>query len=260
MRIFQGKEFTGNYLNRVFADSRLGFTSVVVKRNITIQKENSANYQGFLKPAAINMAKKFAGKWRTSLKNASKQFGVDKDIIIALLLVESNCGKNTGKEIVMNVFTSIILENQGNRRKEYERELKDHPHKDKYLKRLQTKAKWAKNELKALLVMKKEKKIKIHELKGSYAGAFGIPQFLPSSYLKWGYSGDKNSKIDLFFMPDAIYSVVNYLKAHGWKNGLTRKSKQKVLFSYNRSKAYVDAIMQIARKLKEMSPDTPKPG
>ena len=62
--------------------------------------------------------------------------------------------------------------------------------KENYSKRLKKKSGWAKAELLALFEMKKKFKVNIFELKGSYAGAFGIPQFLPSSYLRWARAAD----------------------------------------------------------------------
>lgn len=61
------------------------------------------------------------------------------------------------------------------------------------------------------------------DIKGSYAGALGIAQFMPSNALSLAKDGDMDGKIDLFDHPDAIHSIANYLKQHGWKLGLTRR-------------------------------------
>ena len=86
--------------------------------------------------------------------------------------------------------------------------------------------------------------------KGSYAGAFGIPQFLPTSYLKWGIDSDNSGSVNLYWYPDAIYSVANYLREHGWKPGLSQEKQEKVIWEYNHSKTYVDTVLKAARKLK----------
>lgn len=257
VRTFQEKSFSREYLTNVFSDPRVQLISRAITTNVAGQGI-SANYQRFLEPVALDAAKKFAGKWRSSLNRAGSTFGVDNEIITAILLVETNLGTYLGKIPVVSMFASIILENHPQRLKEIGRELADNPKKNDYLKRLKKKGKWAKQELKALLAMKKEGGIEILDLKGSYAGAFGIPQFLPSSYLKWGYDGDRDNKVDLFVMSDAIASVVNYLKAHGWKRGASLKTNKKVLWHYNHSNTYVETVLQIAENLRNSANDTPK--
>jgi membrane-bound lytic murein transglycosylase B len=247
---FSSEGFDEDYLIQVFSDSRLCYIPGLVKRNLD-NKVSPDNYKRFLEPVAIGMAKRFGRKWRTLLRNASQEFDVDQEVIIAILLVETSLGEYLGNHPVTSTFISIILENQGKRRKKIEESLADDPEMDRCLKRLAIKAQWARKELKALLKMKREHKINIYKLRGSYAGAFGIPQFLPSSYLQFGCDGDKSNTVDLFYVPDAIVSVVNYLKAHGWEHGLSNESNNKVAWHYNHSKVYVETVMQIAKKLQK---------
>lgn len=255
VRIFQDAEFDEKYLHRVFSDSRLRFYPGLVQFNVA-SKDFSANYKRFLQPVALGMAEKFARKWRTALKNAGREFDVDKEVVTAILLVETSLGEHLGNVPVMSVFASIILGNYGRRRKDVERALAEKFGKDKYLERLETKFDWSKQELYALLKMRKDYGMNIYDLKGSYSGAFGIPQFLPSSYLEWGCDGDKSDSVNLFEVPDTITSVVNYLKAHGWKRGLSHESNKKVLWNYNRSQVYVNTVLQIAQKLQKTTRST----
>ena len=87
-------------------------------------------------------------------------------------------------------------------------------------------------------------------IRGSYAGAIGIPQFMPSNIISLGVDGDKNGRVDLFNHPDAILSVANYLHRYGWKPGLDKEKAYRVLFYYNHSKYYVNTLLQIAKRLK----------
>ena len=105
--------------------------------------------------------------------------------------------------------------------------------------------------MKALLEISQRYKVDLFSLKGSYAGAFGMAQFLPSSYLKWAVSRDGNSMPDLFAAQDAIYSVANYLKAHGYKYGDEEAIKHSI-WSYNHSDVYVDTVLGAARKMKKI--------
>ena len=249
VEIFNDNDFDREFLEKVFSDARLRFISGVVKRNV-INKEYPDNYKRFLEPVAIGMAKIYSKRWHTLLNNASRTSDVDREIIVAILLVETSLGECLGKDPVMSVFSSIILGNHGKRRKEIEKMLAGDPGKERYLSRLAVKAQWAQKEMRALLRMYKERNIEICELTGSYAGAFGIPQFLPSSYLKWGYDADNNNIVDLFYMPDAIASVVSFLKSHGWHKGLYHEENKKVLWCYNNSEVYVETVLHIAKKLR----------
>ena len=253
VKTYHDEHYDEKDLKRIFSDLRLRFIPGLVKRNVLNRKEQLNDYQRFFSLAALARAGKFTKEWDACLNNTAGQFGVDREVIVAVISVESSLGKYLGKNSVMSIFTSIVLENREKRREEIAKDMKDGSQKDRYFERLTKKAKWAKGELKSLLKMKMERKIDINRLKGSYSGAFGIPQFLPSSYLKWGYDGDGNDSVDLFFMPDAIASVGCYLKAHGWRSGLDYESNKKVLFRYNNSNAYVEAVLIIANKLKESS-------
>ena len=92
--------------------------------------------------------------------------------------------------------------------------------------------------------------INIFNIKGSFAGAFGIPQFLPSNYIKFGVDGNGDGKVSLFTMEDAVLSTANYLAGFGWKAALPLPEKRKVIWNYNRSEAYVSAVLGVAEKLK----------
>jgi len=248
--LFKEDGFDETFLNSVFKDKRIRFMPGLVKQNV-INRENPFNYKQFLEPAAISRANKFSRKWRTRLKNAEEKYGVDKEITVAVCLVESRFGKYKGTDPVISVFTSILLEDQGKRKEKILESFKTTEEKEKYLKRLKKKSGWAKGELLALLEMEKKFRVNIFKLKGSYAGAFGMPQFLPSSYLHWARSADNNSRPDLDYVPDVIVSVSNYLKAHGWKKGQAKEKNRKAVWAYNHSKVYVETILEIADKLKE---------
>jgi membrane-bound lytic murein transglycosylase B len=86
-------------------------------------------------------------------------------------------------------------------------------------------------------------------IKGSYAGAMGIAQFMPSNILAYGEDGNGDSRIDLFEDADAIFSIASYLKNYGWKPGIDREKAYKVVYHYNHSKYYVNTILEIRELL-----------
>jgi len=79
-------------------------------------------------------------------------------------------------------------------------------------------------------------------------GAFGFPQFLPSSYLVYAIDGDEDGTIDLFNSADAIYSTALYLHEVGW--GKSRKSQFQALYAYNHEKEYVRTVLAYADRLR----------
>lgn len=237
------------FLMEVFQDERLIKKKKAVTKNV-VNKEQKSHYENFTNAWSIKKAQKFAKRWRTTLAKANKKFGVDPEVIVAILLVETGFGRNTGKYPVISVFSSILVEHKNN--DELYEVIEELHEDDAYmLERLAKKAEWATEELDALLKISQQKSTSPYSLKGSYAGAFGMPQFLPSSYLKWGYDSDNNGSVNLFWEPDAIYSIANYLKSHGWKRGLYRKGKDnhEAIWAYNHSTIYVETVLSVAKKL-----------
>jgi len=251
VQLFENSEFETTAIRKIFFDKRLKKMPVIVNRNVN-NKEIKRNYDDFLSSYSIHLANRFSRKWRTLLAKASKKFHVDQEILVAVLLVETGFGNILGRYPIVSVYSSIIVEN-GKQQQcllKYLNGCLD----TKSLSRLGEKARWANKELKALIKISESSNRSLFRLKGSYAGAFGIPQFLPSSYLKWGYDSDRNGSVNLFLFPDAVYSTANYLKAHGWQKGLHLESNRDVVWKYNHSRIYVDTIFKIAQKVRVYPP------
>ena len=243
--------FQDAFLKKVFRDKRLKKIPAVTRKNV-INKENKRNYENFYSPYSISLAHRFSKRWRTVLGRASRKFQVDQEVLVAILLIETSFGNILGRHPVIAVFSSILVENQQKNHSSFKP--KKLSELEVYrLQRLQKKADWAAVELVALLKILQKSGDTSKQLKGSYAGAFGIPQFLPSSYLKWGYDSDNNGSVNLFWFPDAIYSTANYLKAHGWKKGLHLESNRDVIWDYNHSQTYVDTVLTVAKKVAQIS-------
>jgi membrane-bound lytic murein transglycosylase B len=111
------------------------------------------------------------------------------------------------------------------------------------------KANWAYRELKCFLNIIRYEKIDPLEVYGSYAGAMGMAQFIPSSYLSYALHQESFENW-LLSKEAAIFSVGNYLKSHGWRKGLPTEKKKQILWYYNRSKPYGETILQLAQKIK----------
>ena len=129
------------------------------------------------------------------LARASREFGVPEEIIVATIGVETVYGRDLGSFNVLEALTTLAF---------------DYP----------PRAAFFKGELEQFLLLAREVRFDLMRVRGSYAGAIGIPQFLPSSYRKYAVDYDRDGGIDLVGSPaDAVGSVANYYRAFGWETG-----------------------------------------
>ena len=150
----------------------------------------------FVNDQRINGGLQFWQLYAEALQRAENQYGVPQEIIVALIGVETVYGRNAGKYLTLDALTTLAF---------------DYPRRAEFFR----------GELEQFLLLTREQELDIFKVQGSYAGALGIPQFMPSSYRKHAVDFSGNGKIDLMHDPvDAIGSVANYLKQYGWKNGL----------------------------------------
>lgn len=214
----------------------------------------TADYSGHLSALGIERCREYLIKYKDVFALAEKKYGVKKETIVALLWVESRLGENAGGFHVASVYLSLLQSEHPEVEKMLLEDLKvRRPNPDKALiaktkERAKIKGRWAIGELWALYEMTKKQPDLVRDLKGSYSGAFGIPQFLPSSYRQWAQSSHSQNRADLYEPKDAILSVAHYLHANGYRKGKPKTYKE-ALFNYNRSHDYVDIILKIASKL-----------
>jgi len=215
--------------------------------------EATLNYDQFHQSRSLAKARKYLKQHKTSLARVQKAYGVDKEIIVAIMLVETRLGGFTGVSRVLNVFSTMAaLQTKAPRENLWEQiPPKKRLEKDAFLKKALRKSEWAYTQLKAFLEYTTSQKIPPLDIRGSYAGAIGFPQFIPSSILSYAKDGNKDGTIDLFTHDDAIESVANYLKSFGWYREISRRKAAKVLYNYNRSTYYVDELLTISDMLKE---------
>lgn len=228
-----------DYLARVFADQRDQFLPDIVRKIATLRRERAADYDQFLKPEIVARGRQYLGEHQAQLARARDIYGVDPGVIVAILTVESGLGKTTGKYPVFNVFASLAVMDTP--------EVVREAGLPAYLySRLKKKAAWARRELRTFLGYCQKNRLDPFQFNGSWAGAIGYPQFLPSSLVSYGQDGDGDGKIDLFTHADAIASIANYLKKSGFRQSNPNSWRRAVL-SYNNSDAYADTILTLAR-------------
>ncbi len=227
-----------NYVNQVFSDSRNSFLPDVVKKIAYLKKETRDIYAKFYTPQVAARGRAYLQEHRAELTKAANRYGVAPEVIVGILTVESDLGNATGKYPVFNVFASLaVMDNP-----EIIRELGLSP----TLKaRLHKKAAWAQRELLTFLEYCRAKKLDPFFYKGSWAGAMGFCQFLPTSLKNCGADGDGDGRVDLFTHADAISSIACYLHQSGFKQQ-NRASWRKAVYRYNHSEAYVDTVLYLA--------------
>ena len=213
--------------------------------------EARLNYGQFLEERRLEMARQYVIDHSGALAAAEAQYNVPREIITAIMLVETQLGTLVGNQTVFNILSTMAALEDTTVRKAFwsdlptERRLK----RKAFEKKADRKSLWAYNELKALLRYVEAEKMDPVTIQGSYAGAMGYCQFMPSNVLRLGVDGNGDERVDLFDHTDAIASVGNYLKHHGWKPGMTRQQQYQVILKYNYSKPYANTILDIAARL-----------
>ncbi len=149
----------------------------------------------FLTDDRVKRGKVFLEKYADDFDRAEKEFGVPKEIIAAIIGVETRYGKNRGSYRVIDALSTLAF---------------DYPPRSKFFR----------SELEQVLLLSREQNFNPQDLKGSYAGAMGYGQFIPSSYRNFAVDFDGDGVADILNNPvDAIGSVANYFKKHKWVEG-----------------------------------------
>lgn len=188
------------------------------------EKSTWARYEPiFLTPKRIDEGVAFWQQNKAALAKAEKEYGVPAQIIVAIIGVETFYGKQTGQYSVLDSLVTLGF---------------DYPPRSKFFL----------SELEEFLLLSREQKWDPTQIKGSYAGAMGKPQFISSSYRRYAIDFHNKGQRDLLNnVDDAIGSVANYFKLNGWKKG------EPVAFS---AKAYGDKFKDALAASNNPKPDT----
>ena len=217
-----------------------------------MHSEGRLDYDQYTVKQQIKKARRYMKKYNKELSQTEKIYGVDKEVITAIVLIETQCGTLLGNRYVLNTLSTLAALFDLQVRGMLWQEISDIPEltRHKFEKKADKKSKWAYGELKAFLDHTIIEGVDPVEIKGSYAGAMGISQFMPSNISKLAKDGNNDGRIDLFNHADAIASIAFFLKHHGWQQGISSKKARKVVYHYNHSDQYVDAVLKISKLLK----------
>jgi membrane-bound lytic murein transglycosylase B len=166
--------------------------------------KNWAVYRArFIEPTRIQAGARFWQTHRSALERAEREYGVPASLIVGIIGVETLYGQNTGNFRILDALATLTFHFPS-----------AHP-------RATARQAFFQSELEQFLLLTSRSGADPLGIRGSYAGAMGLPQFMPSSWAKFAVDFDGDGRIDLFGSPqDAIGSVANYFKAFDWRPGM----------------------------------------
>lgn len=244
--------FQPDFVEQVYIEPGVAFETKGVAL-FFVHRESTLNYDQFLEPRNIYQARRYIQTHREAFEAARKLYGVDPQIITAILLVETRLGTYVGGRSILNTLSTMAALKDPTVRAEFWEQVPKEGRlsREQFEAKADSKSDWAYRELKSFLKYTTREGISPTEISGSYAGAFGLCQFMPSNALNLAQDGNKDGKVDLFDHTDAIFSIASYLKHYGWKPGIDQEQAYKVVLRYNYSKYYANTILKISERLYE---------
>lgn len=250
-------------LSRAFTEESLrhyepeGFKTVLTL-NLLGFLQPPGQHMNHVTPQAVKEAAKFIRENKKAFAEAQEKFAVPADVISSLLWIETRHGDDVGRFHTLSVFLHLLQADLKKNRRELislalKKNQKERRYSSKELRtlmaeRTKKKSQWAREQLVALASLRKKKHLDVTTLRGSFAGAFGLPQFIPSSYRDFATAFKETATPDLNTSADAIFSVANYLAENGWESQ-DKDSQVAALMKYNNSRDYADSILEISKQV-----------
>ncbi len=191
----QNYQFQSAELTQIFQDQKISRRVLELMDKQWKRRPYYEYFPLFLTPKTIRTGKKKLQIYKDLLGRIEKQFGVEREIIVAIWGIETRYGANQGGFNILQTLNTLFAA---------------YPRRADFFRK----------ELIQFLILCREHGVDPRTAKGSYAGAFGQAQFMPSSFRRFAVSFDDNEQCDLWnSVPDALASIANYIKLHGWKEG-----------------------------------------
>jgi len=214
------ERFPAEDISAIFSDYRLEIDKSVIPPKK--YRPPVKYYKSILTPVSVRDGKSYVERYTSALSGAQQRYGIPREVIAGILRIESNFGRNPGQRKVINSLYSLYI-------------------------LVPKRRDFALRELGAFISICRKNNWDPYGIPGSPMGAFGFPQFLPSSYLLYAIDGDQNGTTDLFSSVDAIYSTASFLHEFGW--GKSRKSQFRAIYAYNHEREYVKTVLAYAGRL-----------
>ena len=219
-----------SYLENTFSHKSIQTHDKIVERFARpYEKQSWTNYRKlFITDSRIKKGTHFYTENQETLNTIAKNIKVDPFLILSIVGVESNYGRHKGEFTVFNALYTQIA-------------------------KMPRRAKWAKKELIEFLIYCYNDNIPPHSIKGSYAGAFGYGQFIPSSFNAYAADGNGDGIRKPYEWSDVFASVGNYLAKNGYpvNNHSDQEKVYQSVFAYNHADNYVKAVLELRDKLKK---------
>ena len=227
----ENKDVPKDYIVNTFLDSGIQIHPKIIDSfNNPYEKKSWDVYRKiFMTDKRLMGGIKFFKENSKLVMQVSDSMRVDPYLLVSLIGIESNYGKHYGRYTVFNALYTQIHQ-------------------------LLRKVKWASRELAEFILLCHSNKIDPHSIYGSYAGAFGFGQFIPSSFNNYAIDFDGDSVRNHDEWPDVLGSIANYLLKNGYKPDNDDYSKGsrnwKSVFAYNHSNNYVGVVMELRQEIK----------
>jgi membrane-bound lytic murein transglycosylase B len=197
--------FDADELRQMFSRVRREDAVLAAMRAQPRQADSWDAYRAqFVNERLVRAGMEFWQDNRRTLARARGAYGVPEEIIVAIIGIETFYGRNTGRWRVIDALATLAF---------------DYP----------PRAPFFRGELESYLLFVRDLQLDVFSVQGSYAGAIGIPQFMPGSYLRYAVDFNGDGAIDLReSAADAIGSVANFLRQHGWQPGEPVQRKARI--------------------------------
>jgi membrane-bound lytic murein transglycosylase B len=215
-------------------------------------REPSSIYSGFKRPHHEDLGREFIASNLDEFRKMEAKLNVPREVVAAIIVIESGVGKNTGNHLLIYRLSRLATTNAPDNlwenylaQKKLDRHIvfEDVRRRGRYLENTFL------PEIPALISIAKRNRVDVLSMKGSSAGAFGLPQFLPSAFLRFGIDGDRDGIVSLHNQVDAIWSAGNYLASFGYRHNIPLQEKRSVIWRYNKSPSYIDAVLHLSERI-----------
>lgn len=223
-------DIPADFVHQTFSYSEITIDGEVVTRlNHPVERLPYHEYRKiFLADERVEGGIQFHQVHKTLIEEVADSFGIDPILLVSIVGIESKYGTNSHQFSVFNALHTII---------------------HKFPRR----EKWVEREMVEYLKFCYENFIPPHTIYGSYVGAFGYGQFIPSSFNRFSVDFNGDGIRHPFDWPDVLASIANYLVEHGYEKGSgdfsRRSANWKAVLAYNRSAKYVSAVLELRDRL-----------
>ncbi len=225
-------EIPTSFIKEAFLHEKLEVHKIIVEKFAKpYEKKPWTEYKKiFVKESRVAAGAKFYSENKSLISQVALKYGVDPFIIVTIAGVESNYGVHHSQYSVFNALYSQIHE-------------------------IPRRSKWATRELAEFIKYCYNDKLDTQEIGGSYAGAFGYGQFIPSSFTRYSVDFNKNGVREPYSWPDVLGSIANYLRMNGYKKNSNDYQKggdiYKSVYAYNHADNYVMAVLELTERIRE---------